>query len=42
MSTSGRNILGSCLTMTVTVGMILSLLVIAGLGVMILTLMAGA
>ncbi len=42
MSASGRNILSSCLTMTVTVGMILSLLVIAGLVVMIITLIAGA
>jgi hypothetical protein len=42
MSDTGRNVFGSCLTMTVTIGVILSILVIVGMGVMIFSLMAGA
>jgi hypothetical protein len=42
MSDIGRNAIGSCLTITITIGVILSLLVIVGIGVMIFSLTAGA
>jgi hypothetical protein len=42
MSDIGRNVIGSCLTITVTIGVIISLLIIAGIGVMIFSLTVGA
>jgi hypothetical protein len=38
MSDTGRNVFGSCLTMLVTIGFILGLLVIVGMGVLIVSL----
>lgn len=42
MSDTGRNAVGSCLTIMVTIGVIISLLIIIGIGVMVLTVKAGA
>jgi hypothetical protein len=42
MPETSRNVMRSCLTMIVVIGVILSLVVVAGMGVMIFTLLARA
>ncbi len=42
MSETSRNVLGSCLTMMLMIGVILSLVVVVGMGVMIFSLLANA
>ena len=42
MSETNRNVMNSCLTMVITIGVILSLVAVVGVGVMIITLLTSA